>query len=139
MTPETPEMDELAQEVWRVVGGDFTPDSIGPERYAAQVARVRERPGAYLDAFESMLLGTKFDAELQSEIHPEALLRIAAEVDPDRTRAIADQLLRQLDAVMLIPDEASDSEALFSLLSEETANVSRRLEQRRAQLRSLLS
>jgi hypothetical protein len=139
MTPQPPDTDEITQEVWRIVGGDFTPDAIGPERYDAQVARVRERPAAYLDAFESMFLGVAFDARLQSELHPEALFKITVEADADRTRAIADQLLRQLDAVMLIRDEAADTEALFSLLPEETANVSRRLEQRRAQLRSLLS
>ena len=138
MAHETPNADQIAQEVRSIVGGDFSSDSIGPDRYEAQVARVRERPAAYLDTFESLFLGANFDHELQSEIHPSALLRITAEVDPDRTRAIAAELLRRIDSIMMIHDQVEDRGALMDLLPEPAANMSRRLEQRRAQLRSLL-
>jgi hypothetical protein len=132
-------MDRLTQELWRIVGGDFTPDSLGPERYDAHITRIRERPGLYLDTFESMFLGSRFDAELQSEIHAEALLRVTAEADPDRTRDVAERLLTQLESPTTIREVDAKSRALSGPYQEEAINVERRLEQRRAQLRSLLS
>jgi hypothetical protein len=134
----TGEADEIRDELWRIVGGDFTPDSVGPERYDELLAKIRARAAEYLDAFESMFLGTNFDPDAQSELHLATLLKIVSDVEPDRVRSLAEQLLKQLDSTLVITDRVSDQEALTSLLPEETANLMQRLAQRRAQLQDLL-
>jgi hypothetical protein len=132
------ENQSIEQQVWRIVGGDFSPDSVGPDEYERTRARVRADASRFLDAFESMFLGTGFDARLQSELDVASLLKIVAEVEPERTRSLADSILSQINSVMLISDEAVDKEALFRLLPEETVNLTTRLERKRAELKAFV-
>jgi hypothetical protein len=133
-----PNIEDMKKDVMLVVGGDFTPDSIGPDRYQSLVSRVRSDAAAYLNVLESLYLGTNFDAMAQSELYIPAFLKMVADVEPARTRNIAQQLVKQFDAVLVVHDALKDKEALFQNLPPETANMARRLEQRRLQLKNLI-
>ncbi len=130
--------EEMQKDIMTVVGGDFTPDSIGPDRYNATVARIRADAGSYLGVLESLFLGANFDAAAQSELYIPAFLKMVADLQPARVRSIAQQLVKQFDAVLILHDAVKDKEALFQAVPPETANLARRLEQRRLQLKNLI-
>jgi hypothetical protein len=132
-------LEDMKKDILLVVGGDFSPDSVGPDKYAAIVSRVRARASGYLDVLESLFLGTNFDAAAQSELYIPAFLKMVADVEPERVRSLAKQLVKQYDSVLVLHDAIKDKETLFHALPPETANMARRLEQRRIQLKNLMS
>jgi hypothetical protein len=137
-TAHSGEADKIRDDIWRIVGGDFTPDSVGPDRYDELVAKVRGRASEYLDVFESMFLGSAFDLDAHSDLHLSTLLKIVADVEPERVRSLGDQLLKRLDSMLVVADHASDAEALATLLPEQTVSLMQRLNQRRAQLQDVV-
>lgn len=128
----------LKQDIQTIVGGNFSPHALGPDAHDAIVARVRSHAAEYLDVFESMFLGTNFDAVMQSNLHLPSFLSMVADVEPERARNLARQLLKQLDSVLVILDGVENKEALLQALPLETMNLARRLEQRRQELKALL-
>lgn len=128
----------VQEDVLLIVGGHFTPASLGPQAYEEIRNRARSRSGEYLDAFESLFLGSKFDALLQSRLLLPTLLELLADIEPVRVRTIAEQLLKQYDAVLVLYDEVKNKKALFDLLPEETVRQSQRLDERRIELRALV-
>ena len=132
------DVKQIEQDVQLIVGGDFSPDSIGPEKYNATVARVRSRPGDYLDALESLYMGPNFDAEIQSHLYLPAFLALIADLEPERVRKTAEKLLKQFNDVMVIYDQAKDKETLHAILPDHVIDLMQRLEQRRMQLKALL-
>lgn len=130
--------DQVHADVAMVVGGHFTPDSIGPDAHQAVVDRIRAHPAAYLEAFESRFLGADFDPLAQSELYPAVLLEIVEEADPDAARATADRMLRHLDGTLLLVDRARDGAALAEVLDEDTMRLATRLDDRRRELRALV-
>ncbi len=133
------EATDIDHDLAVIVGGHFTPDSIGPVAYDALVAKVRLRPGEYLDALERRYLGGRFDLAVHSELFVASLLRIVADLEPARTRDLAHRLTNQLDVALSSRDAATDVESFDEVLAPETARRLRRLEQRRATLRALLA
>ena len=128
----------IEKDVLLLVGGDFSPDSVGPERYQATVDRVRAAPGKYLDAVEAMFLGMNFDAEQQSEMSLPILFNLIFDQEPVRIRQIVEKLLKHFDSMLVLYDQAKDREALRALLPDEAINLTQRLEIRRMQLRVFL-
>src|SRR5205807_2651911 len=113
------DLKDMENDIWTIVGGDFSPDSLGPERYEAMIARVRSRAGDYLNLLESLFLGPNFDAVMQSRLYLPSFLKLVADVEPERVRATAERLLKQINAVLVVYDNVTDKEALFKLLPEE--------------------
>lgn len=128
---------QRTEDIYMVVGGNFTPDSLGPETYDALVARVQADPRGYLDRFEKLFLGQSFDALAQSRLHLPAFLRLLADVEPERVKGLASRLLHQYNAVLVLYDSASDKQALATVVPEETLRLSQRLHRRRLDLESL--
>ncbi|WP_305044241.1 hypothetical protein [Geoalkalibacter sp.] len=126
--------ETIHSDILLVVGGNFTPDHLGPEGYAVVAARLRAAPEDYLSAFEKMFIGENFDALNLSRLHPVALLKQLAGTSPSRVRQTAERLLKQLDAVLVVYDAASDKQALSQLLPESTMRLSQRLDQCRREL-----
>ncbi|HEX2028736.1 MAG TPA: hypothetical protein VHF25_12150 [Nitriliruptorales bacterium] len=133
-----PPPEQIDDDVAMIVGGHFTPDSIGPDAYAAVTDRVRAHPAAYLEAFERRFLGADFDPLAQSELYPAVLLEIVEGADPEAARATADRLLRHLDGALVLFDRAPDAQALTQVFDEDTVNLATRLDDRRRELRALL-
>lgn len=131
-------MEHMKEDILTVVGGDFSPDSIGPDKHAVTVSRIRSRAADYLDVFESLFLGVNFDAIAQAELYLPAFLKMVADIEPERVRNIAKQLAHQMDSVLVIHDAVKDKPALLAALPQETASLARRLEQRRIQLKNLM-
>ncbi|HET9179991.1 MAG TPA: hypothetical protein VFQ24_16675 [Terriglobia bacterium] len=132
-------LEDMKKDILEIVGGNFSPDSVGPDRYAAIVSRVRSQAAEYLNVLESLFLGTNFDAVAHSELYIPAFLMMVADVEPDRVRSVARQLVKQFDSVLVIHDAIKDKQALFQALPPETTLMARRLEQRRTQLKNLMS
>lgn len=130
--------DQVNADVAMVVGGHFTPDSIGPDAHQDVVDRIQADPAAYLEAFESRFLGAGFDPLAQSELYPAVLLEIVEEADPDAARATADRMLRHLDGALLLVDRARDGAALADVLDEDSMRLATRLDDRRRELRALV-
>lgn len=132
-----PDAAAMTSDIELVVGGNFTPAALGLEAYEAVLARLRSRPRDCLRVFESLYLGLRFDALFQSRLHLPALLEHLKDLEPKGVRSVAQNLLRQYDAVLLLYDHSKDKEALLRLVPEETARMVKRLESRRADLRLL--
>jgi len=127
-------MEEIESAVGLIVGGDFTPASLSPEGFSAAVENARAQADPYLDAFERLYLGARFDAELHSMIHAATLLRVLAPAAPERVRALAAALRKQYDAVLVIYDQFPDKAMLDDVLPPRTANYLIRLSERRREL-----
>jgi hypothetical protein len=130
-------MDEIERAVSLIVGGDFSPASMSPEGFSEAVENARAQADAYLNAFERLYLGARFDAELHSGIHPATLLRLLQGVAPERVRSLAASLLKQYDAVLVIYDQFPDKAMLDEVLPARTANYLIRLSERRRELARL--
>ena len=130
--------DQVRDDVLAMVGGNFTPISFGPERYKEIVERARSRPKDYLEVFESLFLGANFDALRLSHLSVPYFLEFLSPVDPVAVRATAQRVLKQYDAVLVIYDAATDKNALFGILPEETVRLFQRLDGHRIELRQLL-
>lgn len=128
----------IKDDVLTMIGGHFTPASLGPAGYEEILARARARANEYLDVFESLFLGPNFDAVHQSNLHLPVLLKSLADAAPERVNALAKQLLKQYDAVLAFHDAVTDRAALFQLLSEDMVRLSQRLDSRRMELRQLM-
>jgi hypothetical protein len=125
------------QDIQLIVGGNFTPDSLGPEEYNDVVNRVQANPQEYFDHFERLFLAQNFDAMTQSRLHLPAFIRLLIEVEPERAKAVAGQLLQQYNAVLVLYDSAVDKQALSNVISEDIWHLSQRLHRRRLELQIL--
>ena len=134
----TDDAKQIEKDIWLVVGGDFSPDSIGPERYNATKARIRSRPNDNLDALESLLMGQNFDAQLQSNLYLPTFLGFVSDLEPERVHKVAEKLVKQFNDMMVIYDQTTDKRMLSALLPEDTISLTQRLEQRRMQLKALV-
>lgn len=130
-------MAEIENDVLTMAGGHFTAAALGPEGFEAIRARARAQPDEYLDTFERLFLGARFNAEVQAAIDVAVFLRHLRDVAPERVRALAASLLRQYDAVLVIYDQFPDKAALDEKLPPRTANYLIQLSERRRELRVL--
>jgi hypothetical protein len=137
----SPDLDheQIEKDILLIVGGDFSPDSVGPQRYKATVDRLRTAPDQYLDAVESMFLGINFNSEQQSEMSLPFLFDLISDLKPDRIRQISEKLIKHIDSTMILYDQAKDREALRSLLPSDAISLMQRLDIIRMQLRVFLN
>jgi hypothetical protein len=138
MTDPSPAPGTPLSDLFAIVGGSFTPASLGPEQYEEIRARARANAPAYLDLFEALFLGERFDAMGQSSIDLPGFLALVAEGEPQRAHDLAGRLLRQYDAVLAFYDAAHDRDALLELMPSETRRMALRMEDRRAALKRVL-
>jgi hypothetical protein len=83
-----------------IVGGRFSPDSLGRKRYTDIVMRVREHIERYLDIAAPLYLGEAFDARTHCEIDLSRLFRMVRDAHPARVRHLARQLLAHVDGAI---------------------------------------
>ena len=76
------DVELISDDIRLIVGGNFTPDGIGIEKYEGTLKRARARPRDYVRVFNSMYLGVEFDAVQQSNLYLPSCLEILAEKDP---------------------------------------------------------
>ena len=100
--------------------------------------RVRARPEEYLRVFESLFLGTRFDARSHSHLYLPSFLSLVADVAPDRVRSAASRLLQHYDTAMSVADDAIERALPLEALPEDTSRMVQRLDTRRRELRALL-
>ena len=131
-------MDEIEADVMLMVGGDFSPMALSPEGYNAVLLRARARVNDYLDAFERLFLGIKFDAPVHSRLHLPTFLSLLKGAAPDRVKQLARHLVTQYDSILVLYDQIPDKKMLDDVLPVETANYLVRLNDRREQLRQLI-
>lgn len=131
-------MDKIEADVMLMVGGDFTPMALSLEGYEAVLSRARARANDYLDAFERLFLGLKFDAPVQSRLHLPTFLSLLKDAAPDRVKQRARHLVRQYDSILVLYDQIPDKEMLDDVLPSQTASYLVRLNDRREQLRRLI-
>lgn len=124
--------------VLAIVGGSFNSAALGPEVYEALVAEAKKHADEYLDEFEALFLGERFDPVNHSSLLLPVLLELLADTRPERVRALAERLLRQYDAFLVIPDAMGDRSAVANRLPEDVARLWQRLEERRSELREVL-
>jgi hypothetical protein len=136
-SPERSERQEIEADITLVVGGHFTPDALSPEVYGQLIAKLAARSRDYVAVFRWMFLGQAFDAVRASRLHLPTFLQLVAPREPEAAAETATDLLRQYDAVMIIPDELGGYDSVGPRLSEETARMLKRIEIQRAQLRSI--
>jgi hypothetical protein len=134
-TPVTRET--IDSDLMVMVGGGFTPASLGPDAYNEILERARANANAYLDAFEERFLGPRFDAKEQSNLQLPHVLELLSDAAPERARDLAERLLRQYDAVLVVHDSA-DQQALSTVLPDHAMSLLYRLDDRRRELQRLL-
>jgi hypothetical protein len=138
MTDPSPAPGTATSDLLAIIGGSFTPASLGPQQYEEIRARARAGAAEYLDVFEALFLGERFDAMAQSALDLPGFLELVEDVEPQRVHDLAGRLLRQYDAVLAFHDAAQDREALLELMPSEARRMSLRMDDRRAALRRLL-
>lgn len=136
-------MSKLSQETIRddiltMVGGHFNALSLGLPAYEEILARARENALDYLDEFQQIFLGERFDPMLQSSLYLPYFLGLMAPSQPEKVKAVADLLLKQYNAVLAFHDSVADRSALHQLLSEDMVRTSNRFESRRTELKNVL-
>lgn len=131
--------DTVRDDVVLMTGGHFTGTALGPAAYDEVLTRARANASDYLDVFEELFLGARFDALQQSNFQLPVFLELIADAAQARARTVAETLLKQYDAVLAFHDSVSDRAALHQLMPEEMVNMSFRLDARRAELRRLVA
>lgn len=132
------EPEKVKTDILTIVGGHFNPASLGPEAYEATLARVRSRPDEYLDAFEEMFSGVRFDPQAQSSLYLAGFLKYLRDIAPERVRSLVEHLLKQYDAVLVVFDQIADRSMLDRMLPSGSADFLLRLNDRREGLQRLL-
>lgn len=127
----------VTTDIRTIVGGNYTPDSLGEGPYQEIRDRAQSRARDYMRVFDRMYLGTGFDAVTQSELYLPSFLELIAEHDAPATRDSARCLKKLYEAVLLAYDDARDKDELFKLLPDETGRLLQRLDVRRIELAHL--
>jgi hypothetical protein len=122
------------------VGGRFTPDTFGPEAYAAINRAVADDPDAHLDAFERLFLSPRPSRRALTELHLPAFLQGLQHLRPQRVQTMA----RQLSAVMasLARAQAGEAESTRNARPariDEIARQRRQLARRRAAIAGIVA
>lgn len=126
--------EQVRRDVSLIIGGNFTSDSIGLEKFEATIARMRAEPDAYLDAFDRVI--AEFPAPLVADLRPATLLDLLALVASKRVRESARRLADRLEE----PSEEhafAPSDPTAESEPEEADRARIRREQRLRELRRL--
>jgi hypothetical protein len=134
--PIEPSLERVQDDVWAVVGGNFTSDALGSDIYNAIRARIQASPERYLQVFETLFMGASFDPRLQSKLHAPALFRLTLAAAPSPTRDVAGRLANKYREAL---DSSGYSDPVhrierFSPSEDPQANQARRLHARVVEL-----
>jgi hypothetical protein len=112
-----------------MIGGNFAPDHLGPDVYAAILQRVHTDPEEYLDVFTGRFLARVTTPEALADLMPEAILGELQADAPKRVRELAVGILEACEkAIVESPPAAEDSEEGRRLVHlRSRANQLRRL------------
>lgn len=128
----------LVTDIQTIVGGNFTPDGVGPDVHRQTLERLRRRPSEYLATFSEMYAGSRFEPQKWADLHLPTFLELVRPEEPQRSGETARRLIERLDATLYTLDHARDSDAFLKLLEPEAARVVQRLDRQRTELRALL-
>ena len=103
-----------ASRVLRIVGGNFSPDALGPA-YNRTIEAVRAAPGPHLAAFEQLFLRQPLSNERLGELDPATFLAIVMPLMPQEARRVAAAVAERFGAA------ARDRESAFYEATEEDA------------------
>lgn len=131
-TPNSPLID---QDVERIVGANFSADHLGAPDFDAIVSRARENPGAYLETFRRRFLGSSYDAEAFSRIHPQNLLLLVDVADHAGAKALAAEIAAALDRTLGPSVSGGPDAQIFVAGPDEASNRLKRLQIQRQHLR----
>ena len=121
-----------------MVGGSFTPDALGPDRFNEVLDRAKTDPKRYLNTFVTTYLGGGFDAVTLSNLRLAVPFETLKDVAPEQTLETAQKTLRHLDGLLVIYDSATDKEKLRELLPDNTLALHSRLDRIRQRLTHLI-
>ncbi len=127
----------MRDDIGTIVGGNFTPDGLGPEVYERIKSRVAADPAGYAREFDAMYGCEHFDPMKLADLYLPTFVVVLREADAKAADASARRLLNHFDAALFIYDQAKDAEALLAGLPDDAARVVRRLEVQRRELRAL--
>lgn len=131
------EKPAVRDDIRTIVGGNFTPDGLGPADYDRIKSRVARRPAEYAREFDAMYGCENFDPARLADLYLPTFVSTLRETDAKAADAAAQRLLSHFDAALYIYDQAQDAEALLRTLPEEAARVVRRLDVQRRELRAM--
>ncbi len=86
-SPSPPPSKTMAKSVLLIIGGNFSPDHIGPEEYDRYTRDVRTHPIEYLNGLEHFLRSAT-DEEL-SDVYPYVILNIIKKSSDRRFREVS--------------------------------------------------
>jgi len=127
---------QAAADVQLMVGGNFTPDALGPA-HEQTLARVRAAADRYLKVFEQLYLARPMDVNQHSNLYLGTFLRALADVAPDKVATLARRLVQQTDTALAARGGAAGGPAASEGVAEETSRMLDRVEMRQRELRSL--
>ena len=131
-------VNKIRQDLEEIVSGNFTPDALGPEAHAEILARAEAEPKRYLETMVKTYLGGAFDAVAISHLRLPLVIELLTDADPATAQATATLLLRHLDGLLVVFDEATDKDRLMALLPTGAATMHRRLDRQRYVLRGII-
>src|ERR1700739_2249961 len=131
----TPNSALIDQDVMTIVGANFSADHLGAPDFDAIVSRARETPGAYLETFRRRFLGSSYDAEAFSRIHPQNLLLLVDVADHAGAKALAGEIAATLDRTLEPSISAPHGAHIFVADPDEASNRLKRLQIQRQHLR----
>lgn len=133
------DVQTVRADVQLIVGGNFTPDCLGPEKYERVKNSARDRAEDYLAVFDHMYLSERYDAAQVSELYLPSFLELVKDKSPEHTRRSAEALRTRYDAALISHDAATDRERFMELLADEPQRLLQRVRTKRLELDALLA
>jgi len=134
--------DQVIQDIQIIVGGNFSPDHLGPEQYQLIIDRVLARPDIYLDEFTRMYLGVNYRVTEHLDLNIPQLLIVVSKSDSEqvnqRVEYLAELLISHYSNILKIYEPGPEHPTFSSDLSEETHRYLNNLKERRIDLQLLL-
>lgn len=132
------DLEQVRADVRTIVGGDFTPDCLGPDKYERIRNSARSRADEYLSVFDSMYLGERYDTAFVSELYLPSFLDLVKDREPRHVRWSAEALRTRYDAALISYDAARDKQKFMELLPDEPQRLVERIRVKRIELDVIL-
>lgn len=126
--------DRIRADLRLILGGRFSPDSVGPEIYDDIVRRLREQAATYLDAFDHLLDDPEIPPQVLAEMRAPALLHLLRDAAPERVRESATRWLEGLDRAPATRAAKMSFDAAPAADAEDEVRRQLRIEERRQAL-----
>ncbi|TWT45637.1 hypothetical protein RAS1_20650 [Phycisphaerae bacterium RAS1] len=130
--------DAIKSDLLLIVGGNFMPDCIGPDKHAEVCGRVQAAPDDYLQVFDSVFLAERYDATQVSSLYLPSFLEMVKNREPRHVRWSADALRTRYDAALISYDAARDKQKFMELLPDEPQRLVERVRVKRIELDAIV-